>query len=90
MGDIMANLSVRGVAEKSLQRIKQTAKRRGVSVNRLINDMLNAEAGLAPAAKQPAIHQDLDKLAGTWSAAEARAFDKATASFGQIDEGLWR
>ena len=88
--DGMANLSVRGVAEKSLQRIKQTAKRRGVSVNRLIADMLNAETGLAPVAKALATHHDLDKLAGTWNAAEARAFDEATASFGQIDKGLWR
>ncbi len=86
----MANLSVRGVAEKSLQRMKQTAKRQGVSVNSLITDMLNAETGLAPVAKPFAIHHDLDKLAGTWSASEARAFDKATASFGQIDKGLWR
>ena len=86
----MANLSVRGVAEKSLQRIKQTAKRRGVSVNRLITDILNSETGLAPAAKKPAMFHDLDKLAGTWSAAEARAFDEAIASFGQIDEEHWR
>ena len=86
----MANLSVRGVGEKSLQRIKQTAKRRGVSVNRLITDMLKSETGLAPAAKQFTVHYDLDKLAGTWNAAEARAFEEVTASFGQIDEGLWR
>jgi hypothetical protein len=86
----MANLSVRGVAEKSLQRIKQAAKRRGVSVNRLITDMLNAETGLASAANRFTRHDDLDKLAGTWNAAEARAFEEATASFGQIDEGLWR
>ncbi len=86
----MANLSVRGVGEKSLQRIKQTAKRRGVSVNRLIIDMLNSEAGLTPVAKPFTLHHDLDKLAGTWDAAEARAFEEATASFGQIDEGLWR
>lgn len=86
----MANLSVRGVAEESLQRIKKTAKRRGVSVNRLITDMLNAETGLAPVAKGPAVHHDLDKLAGTWNSAEARAFDEATASFGQIEKGLWR
>ena len=86
----MANLSVRGVGEKSLQRIKQTAKRRGVSVNRLVTDMLNSEAGLVPAAKPFAIYHDLDKLAGTWNAAEARAFEEVTASLGQIDEGLWR
>jgi hypothetical protein len=88
--DIMANLSVRGVADKSLQRIKQIAKRRGVSVNRLVTDILNSEASLVPAAKQLAIHHDLDKLAGTWSAAEARSFEKVTASFGRIDEALWR
>lgn len=86
----MANLSVRGVAERSLQRIKQTAKRRGVSVNRLITDLLNSEAGLAPAAKKPAVYHDLDNLAGTWSAAEARAFDGTIAWFGKIDEALWR
>jgi hypothetical protein len=86
----MANLSVRGVADKSLQRIKQTAKRRGVSVNRLIADMLNAGEGIAPAARSLTTHDDLDKLAGTWSAAEARAFDAAIASFSQVDKGLWR
>ena len=86
----MANLSVRGVAEKSLQRLKQTAKRRGVSVNRLITDMLNAQTGSTPVATELAVHHDLDKLAGTWNAAEARAFEEATASFGQIDKGLWR
>ena len=85
----MANFSVR-MARKTLQRIRQTAKRRGMSVNRLLIDTLNMETGLAPAARQLATHHDLDKLAGTWSAAEARAFAKATASFGQIDKGLWR
>jgi predicted DNA-binding ribbon-helix-helix protein len=86
----MANLSVRGVGEKSLQRLKQTAKRRGVSVNRLITDILNSETGLAPATRKIDLYSDLDKLAGTWSAAEARAFDQAVASFGQVDEELWR
>lgn len=86
----MANLCVRGVAEKSLQRLKQNARRQGVSVNRLITGMLNSDTDFAPAAKPLAVHHDLDRLAGTWSAAEASAFDKTTASFGQIDKDLWR
>ena len=86
----MANLSVRGVAEESLQRLKKTARRRGVSVNRLITDLLNSEAGVAPAPRQFAVHHDLDKLAGTWDAAAAREFEEATGTFGQIDAGLWR
>ncbi len=86
----MANLSVRGVEEKSLQRIKQAAKRRGVSVNRLIADLLNADTDRVPAPPHPAVHHDLDSLAGTWSVEEAREFVEATASFEQIDDGLWR
>jgi hypothetical protein len=85
----MANLSVRGVEEKSLRRLKQTARRRGISVNRLIADMLNSEVGDTGAAR-PVEHNDLDVLAATWSAREAREFARATASFEQIDEALWR
>jgi lipocalin len=86
----MANLSVRGVEEQSLRRLKQAAKRQGVSVNRLIADMLNAGTVSAPAAAKSVLHDDLDKLAGTWSAREAREFERTTASFEQIDEALWR
>lgn len=85
----MANLVVRGVTKTSLERIKQTARRRGVSVNRLIADILNSEAGLASVAKELAAYDDLDKLAGTWGAAEEQAFMKSIAPFGQIDETLW-
>lgn len=84
----MANISVRGVDEQALRRLKQAASRRGVSLNRLIADMLNGTPGGKPAA--PAEHADLDALAGTWNAADAREFERATAIFGQVDEDLWR
>lgn len=38
----MANLSVRGVEEEALRRLERAAKRRGISLNRLITEMLNA------------------------------------------------
>lgn len=84
----MANISVRGVDEQALRRLKQAASRRGVSLNRLIADLLNGTAGGKPPV--PAEHPDLDKLAGTWTAADAREFERATATFGQVDEDLWR
>ena len=84
----MANISVRGVDEQALRRLKQAASRRGVSLNRLIADMLNGTPGGKPAAS--AEHADLDALAGTWNAADAREFERATAIFGQVDEDLWR
>lgn len=84
----MANISVRGVDEQALRRLKQAASRRGVSLNRLIADLLNGTAGGKSAV--PAEHPDLDTLAGTWTAADAREFERATAIFGQVDEDLWR
>ncbi len=84
----MANISVRGVDEKALRRLKQAASRRGVSLNRLIADLLNGTEGGKPAV--PAEHADLDALAGTWTAADAREFERATANFGHVDEDLWR
>ncbi len=47
----MANISVRGVDEQALRRLRQ---------------------------------------AGTWTAADARQFERATATFGHVDEDLWR
>ncbi len=85
----MANLSVRGVGEQSLRKLKQTAKRRGISLNRLITDMLNGEAD-GSGETRAVDHADLDQLAGTWSTRDAREFERATATFGQVDEELWR
>jgi hypothetical protein len=85
----MANLSVRGVGEQSLRKLRQTAKRRGISLNRLIAEILNGETGTG-GRTQSVEHEDLDQLAGTWTAWEAREFDRANATFGQVDEDHWR
>jgi len=39
--------------------------------------------------KKPPRYDDLDHLAGTWSVADAAAFDKATEDFERIDSGDW-
>lgn len=85
----MANLSVRGVGEQALRKLKQTARRRGISLNRLITELLNSEAGEGSGTRAVE-NTDLDHLAGTWHARDAREFERATATFGQVDEALWR
>lgn len=85
----MANISVRGVEDGSLRRLKQAARRRGISLNRLITDMLNSQTG-GNAASRAVEHADLDKLAGTWSARDESEFRRGTAGFEQVDEDLWR
>ena len=80
----MANLSLRGLDRPTLSRLKSNARRRGVSVNRLIVETLQQQ--YSAGAKT---FDDLDALAGTWTKTEADAFAASVAPFGEIDAGLW-
>ena len=83
----MSTLTLRGCDEELDTALKETSRRRGVSVNRLILDTLK-DAFLGKG-KKPRRYDDLDDLAGTWSAAEAAEFDAAVRDFGKIDAELW-
>ncbi len=80
----MPNISLRGLDAPTLSRIKTNARRRKVSVNRLIVETLREHYAAGSQA-----FDDLDALAGAWSKSEARAFETAVAPFAEIDAGLW-
>lgn len=81
------NMTLRGCDEKLAKALKSSSKRLGLSVNRLILDTL-AEAFMGQG-KTTRRYDDLDRLAGKWSAEEATAFDVAVSDFGKVDEALW-
>lgn len=85
----MTQFSIRNVDPATAAKLKRNAKRKGQSLNRYLQAELRR---VAVGEERPgyAEHDDLDALAGTWSAAEARAFEKATAPFAVVDQGLWR
>ena len=80
----MADISLRGLDSPTLSRIKSSARRRGVSVNRLIVETLQLQYAGGETA-----FDDLDALAGAWTKAEADAFAVAIAPFAEIDSSLW-
>ena len=80
----MANLSLRGLDAPTLARIKTNARRRKVSVNRLIVETLREHYSAGSRG-----FDDLDALAGAWTSAEAAAFETAVAPFAEIDASLW-
>ncbi len=86
----MTTLSVRGIDEQTTQLIKQEAKRRGISMNTLILELIRD--GIS--SRFEVIHlptfSDLDHLAGTWTPEEAAEFIKTQQDFEKIDEELWR
>jgi hypothetical protein len=84
----MANLSIRGVDDLAVDRLKTAARRQGQSLNAYLIDLINRDTGVGGGQARPR-YDDLDHLAGTWSADDYDAFAAAKADFEHIDERLW-
>ena len=85
----MATMSIRGLDDKALARLKRQAEREGSSLNSLVVRMLQGETRPTEGSQRTRKFDDLDALAGTWSQKEARAFERRTAPFGDVDPALW-
>jgi hypothetical protein len=73
--------------------LEQEARRRGVDVSTVARDVLRRAvppSDAQGASPVPTLHHDLDHLAGTWSDADARAFEAAVEGFGRIDREIWK
>lgn len=84
----MKNMSIRGIDMEVAGRLEAEAKRRGVSINAHVVQILRQGVGLS--GEGHPVHHDLDHLAGTWTAEGASEFERHLAAFEQIDEDLWR
>ncbi|MHB8167513.1 MAG: FitA-like ribbon-helix-helix domain-containing protein [Sulfuricella sp.] len=86
--DIMATMSIRGLDDQALSRLKNQAEQEGSSLNSLVLRLLQGtDTSNRPNALK--IFDDLNALAGTWSDEEAQAFERNTAAFSEIDAALW-
>lgn len=86
----MPNLSLRGLDDKTAKRLKAEARRRGVSVNALILQLVRQGVGLEKPEMVRGPYHDLDTLAGTWDQEESAAFLEAVSDFEKVDEAMWR
>ena len=64
--------------------IRKRADADGLSLNRAVLRMLEEATGQRPSSR-PTLHHDLDHLAGTWSDAEATAFETSLAEQRRVD-----
>lgn len=85
----MSNLSVRGLDPETLSALKALASREGASVNALVLRMIEQGLGRNPTQRPRHRYDDLDALAGSWSADDAAAFEHATAGLREVDPDLW-
>lgn len=85
----MANMSIRGLDDKVLIRLKRQAEQEGGSLNSLVLRLLQNN-GIPDRLNTLKKFDDLNALAGTWSAAEVQDFERHTAPFAEVDAALWQ
>jgi len=80
------HLTVRAVPRELAQALEAEQKRRGKSLNQTVLEVLGDALGVGGA---PRPTNGLERLAGTWSAADLEEFESAVAEFEQVDPELW-
>lgn len=86
----MNQLTIRGFDNELLRRLKLVAEEEGLSLNQAALKLMRRGAGLEPAGSSYAIGPAIGKYSGVWTEEEAREFNAAIVSFGQVDEEMWK
>ncbi len=82
------HLTIRGVPRAVALALDKERRRRGLSLNRTVIDVMKQGLGITRGGVLRS--NGLRQFAGTWSAQDARKFDEALAASEQIDAELWR
>ena len=87
----MTQLTLRSTNPQLDLEIRRLARREGLSLNKAALRLLLRGAGLdAGSGNDHRIGAGLDKFIGTWTAREARAFERSQKTLEKIDPELWR
>ena len=84
----MRAITLRNIPAEVQKAIRSKAQQKRISVNKAVIELLQERIGILQERKKTA-HHDLDELAGSWSAREAKTFESAVEIGRQIDEDLW-
>lgn len=85
----MKTLTIRGMDDELIKTIKETSKNQNESMNQTILKLIKKGAGIAEKSIFPT-YNDLDDLAGTWSAEDEEIFNKSIQGFEEVDEEMWK
>jgi hypothetical protein len=87
----MDQLSLRGFDKELARRIRELARREGVSLNKAALLLMRRGAGLVESEPASAAVGDaLDQFIGRWSAADERRLLESIAACETVDEALWK
>lgn len=85
----MKTLTIRGIDDELEKAIRDTARKKQESLNQTVLKLLKSSVGLSKSKAFPK-YDDLNELAGTWTAKEETAFYQNTQSLmNEVDEEIW-
>ena len=88
---MMKQLSLRGLDSELEKRIRETARKEGISLNKATIHLVRRGAGLHRENPSAGVVGDsLDHLIGKWSAEESAKFLKSIEPLEQIDRSFWK
>ena len=76
-------ISLRNLPKEIEKAILETSQREGISLNKATLRLLETRL------RKPARNSDFEEFCGTWSSAEADAFDAALVAMRQVDPADW-
>jgi len=85
----MGQLTLRGLAPRAEEEIRQRARESGKSLNQVVLDIIHQSLGI-DRNKQSRPGEELRPLAGGWSGEEAEEIMAGVAKCKQIDEEIWK
>lgn len=83
----MKHLTVRDLPSGLGKALERERRRRGVSLNKTVIDLLGQSLGVGAQGRR---QNGLRRLAGTWSEEDLVRFESAIAPVEQVDAELWR
>jgi hypothetical protein len=81
------HLTLRNVPPAVMRALERERRQKNASLNQSAIAALARGLGVA---REPAAENGIRELAGTWSEADLRGFEAATAVFEQTDDELWK
>jgi hypothetical protein len=85
----MKAITLRQIPTELAEIIEREAQATGTSLNKTVLRLLEKATGVSGRGRRPGRFHDLDELAGSWSAKQAREFDRHLGDQRQLDPDIW-
>jgi hypothetical protein len=85
----LKTITIRKIPPELARELRREAEKEGASLAKTVIRLLLRATGLSPDGERRNRWEDLDELAGTWTAEEAGVFDEAVSEQRRVDPDVW-